>query len=243
MKQRIAYFACTIWLIMLADFIVEEVGQKEAIVVEAMATQPFSDLETTIELSGKYARELKTGEIERIFIDMAKQIGVTDNYEIRTEKKSNGSVTVFQKDGKNGAVVFRYIALDQNINPEYYMVLNMKVYHNIDCALEYRQRIERIGKQYGIDGTVCMELEGAYPILLSMEEKNQAEKEIFEQLGAEFVSGSREEDLYTVYGYTNAVDSCIMIEKDKTNINLAFTENDDKQTIWHLGIPVLWEEY
>ena len=33
------------------------------------------------------------------------------------------------------------------------------------------------------------------------------------------------------------------ITDKKTNINLAFTENDSMQTVWHLGIPVLWEEY
>ncbi|CVI71332.1 hypothetical protein NDGK_02187 [Clostridiales bacterium CHKCI001] len=243
MKQKIIYFACAVWIVMLADFIVEEVREKEAIVVQAMESQTFSDVETTIELSGKYPRELQTGEVERTFINIAKQLGITDNYQIKTEKKSNGTVTIFEKDGENGAVTFRYIALKDSINPEYYMVLNMKLYHNIDCALEYKQRIQLIGQQYGIEGTVCMELEGIYPVQLSMEEKKKAENSIFEQLGAEFISGSRDEDLYTVYGYTNAVKQYFMIEEEKTNINLAFTDNDNMQTVWHLGIPVLWEEY
>lgn len=243
MKQRIAYFACAVWIVMLADFIVQEIGEKEAVVVQAMANQTFSDVQTTIELSGKYPIKLKNGEVERIFVNMADQVGITDNYEMTTEKKSNGSITTFKKDGKNGAVVFRYIALDQNVNPEYYMVLNMKIYHTIDCAIEYRDRMKQIGKQYGIDGTVCMELEGTYPLTLSMEEKKQVEKDIFEQLKADFVSGSREEALYTVYGYTNMIDSYFKIENNKTNINLAFTENGQNQTVWHLGIPTLWEEY
>lgn len=243
MRQKIIYFACAVWIVMLADFIVEEVREKEAIVVQAMESQTFSDVETTIELSVRYPRKLQTGEIERIFINMAKQLGITENYQIKTEKKSNGTVTIFEKDGKNGAATFRYIALEETVHPEYYMVLNMKLYHNIDCALEYKQRIQLIGQQYGIEGTVCMELEGIYPVQLSMEEKKKAEGKIFEQLGAEFVSGSREEALCTVYGYTDAVKQYFTIEDKKTNINLAFTENDSMQTVWHLGIPVLWEEY
>ena len=88
MRQKIIYFACAVWIVMLADFIVEEVREKEAIVVQAMESQTFSDVETTIELSGRYPRELQTGEIERIFINMAKQLGITENYQIKTEKKS-----------------------------------------------------------------------------------------------------------------------------------------------------------
>lgn len=243
MKQRIAYFACAVWIIMLADFIVGEVKEKEAVVVQAMEAQTFSDVETTIELSGIYPRKLETGEVERIFMNIANQFGIMDNYEIVTQKKSNGTVTVFEKDGENGAAVFRYIAMDQTIHPEYYMVLNVKLYHNIACAMEYRQRMQQIGQQYGIEGTVCMELEGIYPVSLSMEEKKKAEQRILNQIGAEFVTGSRKEELYTVYAYTNIVKPYFKIENKKTNINLAFTQDENDQTVWHLGVPVLCEEY
>lgn len=241
--KRLLYVCSVLWLVLLGQFIIKGNQNDESTVVAAMEQIPFTGMETCIEVSGRYPEYLNENQQQKLLTALAEELGVYTDYTLETEKKQNGTVTVFDKSGANGTVTLKFIAIEQSWMPECYLVIDVNIYDTVQYALEYRQKIQGLCNEYRVEGTVCMELTGTYGRQLSMDEKKQEELAMFAEFQAEETEGNRDEKLYTVYGYTELIESVLKTGENNTNVNLAFTEDGQGNTVCHLGIPILWQEY
>lgn len=87
-------------------------------------------------------------------------------------------------------------------------------------------------------------LEGIIPGRLSLTEKAYAESRLFHSLNAQIVEAVREEELYTVYGFSPLFCESVCYGENEINLNVAFTYDEKKdETIVYLAVPFLQIDY
>ena len=67
---------------------------------------------------------------------------------------------------------------------------------------------------------------------------------IMREIGGVVRTEKMTEDLYTVYGYDKDIDTAISIGKEKVNINITMSYDENKdQTLIHLSTPINNRDY
>ena len=93
---------------------------------------------------------------------------------------------------------------------------------------------------HGTDISTTVQLKGEYVGFLTMERRNEITDDILEALNAKAVYEYREEDLYTVYAYTAALENYITVENKKINVHIAISRDEENyRTIVYLASPIL----
>ena len=75
---------------------------------------------------------------------------------------------------------------------------------------------------------VVFTLKGRRPGIMTMDEKGEATDRMFHSLGAYVVEAVREEELYTVYGYSPVFRDSVCYGENEINLNLAFSYDEEK---------------
>ena len=105
--------------------------------------------------------------------------------------------------------------------------------------MTYKNMVEDLFEASGIEGYVNLNLKGEMPGALNYYERNKAADELLELLDAKIVTESRENDLFTIYAYTDAVDEYVLNAGQKININIV-QEYDEisNKTVIYLSTPL-----
>jgi len=101
--------------------------------------------------------------------------------------------------------------------------------------------LEKIfGGLKGCDISTTIQLVGEYSGYLTENRKDAVTERVLSALNAKVVYDYREDDLYTVYAYTGALENYITVENKKINIHLAMSQDEENyKTILYLASPIL----
>ncbi len=249
MKRALVYVTVILWMIALIQVVVINMDKNESITVQAIEDNNFSDVGCVVELAGRIHGHLGNGEQEQLLLKLAKELGITSGMESDYTEKSNGTVTSVRKNGANGITNLEYICiLPDNWSPdnstEDYIVMRVEISEGLSYGLSYQKLFNEIGQAYEIDGKASLMMTANYGRLLSLDEKNEQIEKYFTLLNVKEAAGNRGNDLFTVYGYTKAIEDWIRTDGKKINVNIAMSDNEvENSTMLHFGIPVLKEDY
>ena len=95
-----------------------------------------------------------------------------------------------------------------------------------------------------VSADVTLSLKGCVEGAWSNSEKNHICEDIIEKLDGKIVIGSRSNELYSVYAYTEKISDYVLSGTTRSNINIAITYDSDKDVTWiYMETPVISENY
>ena len=243
MKKWTIYVICGLWMLVLIQNLRAINRQNERDVVEVVAQIDQTSSRTLIELSGHYEEKLNMQEAQELLSAIGRRLGIYSGYEINQEKKENGVVITYHKKNEQGEVILKYIQVNQGLFPEYYVTFNLIIPDGFGYALTYKKLAEEIARDYEIDGMVWMQFTGDCGTALKTEQKEKMLDELLVQSAARLVSRTEEDNLFTVYGYTDAIENYVTVSGRKVNVNIAFATGENGNTIYYVGFPVIRTDY
>lgn len=213
-------------------------------VITAFNSIVYDNVDSIIEAFGEYGTSyLDDIDKKEILVNIASCIGIDNNYDTRITEDGDNQTYSLYKDSQNAQLE---ISLN-TVTKEYgaykdctqYISIRMTIKGRTDCAMTYKNMVEDLFDASGIDGYVNLNLRGEIPGALNYYERNKVADELLELLNASIVTESRENDLFTIYAYTDAVDEYVLSSGQKININIV-QEYDAaaNKTVIYLSTPL-----
>lgn len=115
---------------------------------------------------------------------------------------------------------------------------------DIEQLLQYKTKAERALRMQGLACETNITLKGSKPGKMTLSEKREVTDRLFQSLHAKEVEAVREEELYTVYGYSSLFDESVSYGENEINLNLVFSYDEEKEeTIFYLAVPYVQMDY
>ena len=155
---------------------------------------------------------------------------VTATYSLVTENARTDISVITIESNNSGAV----LSLEQ------YILVDISIDNSVDSAVYYKNSIEEYFAQNGIDADITLSLKGSVKGTLSNNKKNEICEDIISSMDGELITGSRSDELYTVYAYSDRISEYVVNGTTKSNINIAITYDGVNDVSWiHVATPIL----
>lgn len=250
------------WLFVFLKLLIGGVFEKNTSLTAAFSVTNPQEISATVEVTAKYpSGELSDKNKLRLLEKVADTIGLTLDAEpetVKTEQRQEVSfhkkalaaetelkVIRLVKTGKNSegtdttdAVTAIATAGEQETT---YLYAKICLNQSLDAVLSYKALLESVLEELSCtEISTTIQLVGDYGGYLTLERKNEITEEILKALEAEVVYEYREQELYTVYAYTAALDNYITVENKKINLHIAMSQDEEHyRTTLYLASPIL----
>lgn len=251
-KKRIEMIFCIIvlWTAVIAQSyaLTKESGEEKSVAV--FQTLHLSSIKGSVEVSAPVNKlYLNQSEKKQVLMDLVKELGITTGFSVTdetiddrermelswtgNEEKLNISITTMNIPMGNG-----------NYKQNQYIYMICDVTEDTEKLLSYHTLMKKMMTRRGLEPTTNLNLTGRQNGNLTSQEKEQITDRLFHSLKAVEVESVKEEELYTVYGYSNLLKDSIAYGENEINLNLAFTYDEEKkQTVFYLSMPYIRTDY
>lgn len=231
----------------------EENAGEEGIVT-AFGSGEYISTNGTVSAYVNYGNKYLTdGDRQKIVEDIATALGIKGEIALdikRGEMVSGSSVTAtYSCVGKSARTDISVITIESTsgetvMSLEQYILVDISIDNSVESAVYYKNSIEEHFADKGIDADIALNLKGSVKGALSNNKKNEICEDILTALGGELITGSRSDQLYTVYAYSEDIDEYVVNGTTKSNINVAITYDSVNDLSWvHVATPILSEAY
>ncbi len=241
-KIRIALnVVAAVWIAAFAQIIVNEyLGEGNAF-VEAFTTGSDEVVEGRLEITASYTATFLTAqEKDELLTYLASRIGLTEGYEI-AEWKENG--TRLTKKGSQAETTFSIIV--DPVDNKQYIHLTLNLLKDPNQISYYKNKLEEgLGEVRADEWQTTMGLQSTYKGRLPMDVIEETALRTLQSLGATTINKREEENLYSVYAYSDAIEDAITVDGEKINVHIAarYQESEDV-TILHYSTPIINQEF
>lgn len=130
------------------------------------------------------------------------------------------------------------VAADNDLSITYQIV------DDVEQLIRYKTKAERFMRRNDLSYHTSLSLKGRKSGRMTLKERAEMTDRLFHSLKGEVVEAVREEDLYTVYGYSPLLGSSIIYGENEINLNLVFNYDEEKmETVFYLAMPYMQEDY
>lgn len=249
-KKAKIYLVLLVWLAAAVQIVVNKSMKQDNQIIEAFSVTESTPVESCIDAYGYFGEMYLSAESKRaMVINLANQLGITDGYEVNTASGDAYEKTELIKDGMYAKTTIQVISMEtENAEgkavTEQYFLVELEIYNDVDQVLTYRDKIEAIFADIGMEADINIYLSGSVSGELLDEEKEAYVTEFLETMNAAEVTGYRSDDMYTIYGYTKDEDKCVYQNGEKVNVNIAITYNEEEDTTYiHMAVPFINKTY
>lgn len=245
-----------VWLLAFAGLIntwIKERG-SEADIVTAFASGNYINTNGTISVYANYGSKYLSDEDKRQLLgDIASSIGIEGELDINTARQDNQddsgatAVTSYTNITRNASTDIRIVTIENQkmenmVTLEQYILMEVSIDNSVESAVYYEKMIRDAFENMEISADITLSLKGCVKGTLSNSRKNQICESIIKKLNGELVIGSKSEDLYTVYAYTEDIPDYVVNGTTKSNINIAITYDEEQDVSWiNVATPILNE--
>ncbi|MCM1308319.1 MAG: YwmB family TATA-box binding protein, partial [Butyrivibrio sp.] len=225
MKKITLAAAMLLWAVMATRIIAYGLGTADDI-VSAFNSMDYDNSESVIEAFGDYgSMYLSEEEKAKLLSGIAACLGISGGYDISTSDSGEASVTSLYKNSLNAEVTIKVATVTRDgglyKTCEQSVAVNMRLKGRTDCAVTYKNMVSDVFEANGIKGYVNLNLKGELPGALNYYERNKAADALLKKLNAEIVAENRDNDIFTVYAYTEEIEEYITSAGRRVNINIA----------------------
>lgn len=246
-KKTKIYIVVVLWAAALGQFIVNQAVSNDNKIIEAFSMSKSIPLESNVDVSAVFAQgELKISDKEAMLKDLAGKLGIKDGYEIINKKEKDITKSSLIKDGSNGKTIINIASFNdkKEVDKKQYLNVNITLYGNTDSIIYYKEKLEGIFLDIGMKPTSNVYISGSLDGKLSDAQKNDLSTNLMETLQGKEVESQKNGELYTIYGYTPLLKDSIKVAKEKVNINIAMSYDEQSdQTLLHLAVPIINLDY
>lgn len=250
MKKIMVFLIVAIWSFLGISYLREQRIVDDNKIVEAFSQPAFSNEESTISLDGEYTGDyLGTEGAKVLLAQIATELGIDENFEItQNREEQRGEITLI-KEAKRAKTTLKFITMEDGVqnnalNVKQYVSAEIKLLDTADCALAYRNMLEKILKNNQVSGEVTLSLIGKYPERLNVEERDIIANDLLEKLETNITTEQRSDDLYVIYGYSKFISEYKTVGNQKINVSLAMNFNEEEESTYiYLSTPLINEDY
>ena len=256
-----------IWTVVLVQGIAltSESGEEKS--VEVFHTLNLATTKGSVEVNAPINKlYLSQEEKKNVLIDLAEELGITSGFYVKEEEKEdmervelrwtmdeekvNLSITTIHtpieesNTAKEDAKVENKNIENKNYIQNQYIYMTCEVKEDTEKLLAYKTLMEKMMNRRGLEPSTNLNLVGRQSGELTSHEKQEITDRLFHSLEATEVESVKEEELYTVYGYSNLLKNTVAYGENEINLNLAFTyDEEEKQTVFYLSMPYIRTDY
>lgn len=118
---------------------------------------------------------------EELVTELAKELGIFEDYEIQSLREGRASYTHLIKNGRYGTTAMNWLALEsdrEEFSVENYLHIALEIPGNIGSALHYKERIAGLLTEREWPGEVTLELLGILRGRLSQKDEEELSKKL-----------------------------------------------------------------
>ncbi len=234
------------WLFVFLKLLVGALFEKNTSLVAAFSVTNPQEISAAVEVTAKYPLgDLSDKNKLVVLEEVADAIGLRLDMEPEVAETEQRQEIRFFKDAKAADTELKLISLRMDKGGETeadtYLYTSIKLNQSLDTVLAYRKLLEEAMEALSCtEISTTIQLVGDYAGYLPLERRNEITEEILDALGAEVVYEYREQDMYTVYGYTAGLENYITVEGRKINVHIAMSQNEKHyRTTLYLASPIL----
>lgn len=251
-KRRIEYLFCIIiiWAVTLIQgyALTKESGEEKSL--EVFQTLQLASMEGSVEINAPLNKlYLNQKEKENVLRQLAAELGIQSGYEVADDSKDNIERMLLkwtaEKETINLSITTINVPMgDGNYKQDQYVYMTCDVEENTEKLLAYKVLMEKMMTRRGLSPSTNLNFRGSKSGTMTLEEKKQITGQLFRSLEATEVESVKEEDLYTVYGYSSLLEDSVAYGENEINLNLAFTYNEaEAKTVFYLSMPYIRMDY
>lgn len=235
-----------VWLFVILKMLMGALFEKNTSLVSAFSVTNPMFSSATVEVTARFPEDyLDSFDKRQMLKKIAKEIGLTIEGEptlITTEQRQELS---YEKQARAATTNLRILSLleenGEEAETKHYLYAKIILTESAESILLYKERLEEVfAGLKGCDISTTIQLVGEYSGYLTGERKDAVTGRVLSALNARVVYDYREDDLYTVYAYTAALDNYITVENKKINVHLAMSQDEENyKTILYLASPIL----
>ena len=228
-KQRTILGGLVAVFVLAAAFrvITERAFLAQASIEGAFAALTPEESRGTVTLTGRYLPPPYGFSEEKLLAYFGEEIGLMVEGEPREVRYTGRLEYVYEKAAAQAHSLLKVVLLEET--GEYYLCAEVTLTgENAAATAKFRKTIEQAAERVGLtDVSVTMELCGIYDGEIPLGEKDEVPDLLLSELYAQPVYENRQNDNYTVYAYTGAVEEYITVEQKKINVQVAIYYDRD----------------
>lgn len=221
-------------------------AEEEDKIVEALAGVGTQGQSCAVEYYGVCkGAALDLDEREELLRRTAAGLGIHEPVRIVRRYDKEREETKLIKEAAHATTSLRLITtLEEGKDTCQYFIANISMDGTMEDALGYRKLLEELLKEEMKESKSSANVTGTYEGELTMKERNRIADGLLEDMGAHVVSENRDEQLYTIYGYTPWIGEYRMQGDEAVNINIAMYYSRVRDvTCVYAAIPVIGLDY
>lgn len=240
-------FLILVWSIVAVQIFVNNQDRKkyEEQVVTAFSVTDGEITGETIRGYGYFGKMDLSDEIKKEMLEkLAKKLGIEAGYTF-SQGQGDGytKMTLTQKE-KYATTLLRIITIEGDGALEQHITIQIDTSADVKGAFSLYERTKEVFEEIGVDGSASLEVEMERSGNLWKKEGKKFASDMFELAEAKVVDVIAENDIYTVYGYTQLERSYLVLNQEKVNVQmvLSYDEKEDKTYI-KIGLPIVNSSY
>lgn len=246
-KAKIS-FLIVVWSIVAVQMYV---NYRQHIQLQQSTVTAFSVVKNevtkeTVQGYGKFGdMELSAASRKKMLENLAQKLGITDGYTYSGANGDGYEKIILTKKGKRATTVLQIISMEQDQkDPEQYIAVSIVSEGKVEQGVSLYQKVKRVYEEIGVEAQVSLEIEATQEGNQVDLEKGGLPDQVFRFVHAKKVDVIKENDIYTVYGYTRLEDRYLMLNKQKVNIQIVMRYDKTKdQTYLKVGVPIVNSSY
>lgn len=222
--QRIMYFAAAVVAVAaLFQGTVNRAMRSRMSIAGVFRSLAFEHSEGRINLTARIPQKDRHSGEERLLLSFAKKIGLSLTEEPRRASFAGREELIYEKMAAGAFSSIKLVRLPAE--QEDYLCAEITLRDaSAEAAAELKQQMEQAAERLSLtEISTTFSLTGLYSGELPLAMKDRLADEVMEQLCVRISYEHRENDNYTVYGYTAAEEHYLTVGGKKVNVQTAIT--------------------
>ena len=227
-QKRIMTVLATVLLLAVSfKVITERLFLAQASIQGAFATLKPEESEGTVTLTGRYLPPPYGFSEEKLVKHFGEQIGLTVEGELRQAEFEGRRELIYEKTAAAARSVLKLVHLTEE--DSFYLCAEITLWgENAVQTSSLRNGLLHAAEKIGLEEvSSTMELCGVFEGEIPLSQKDSLTDCLLSELYAQPVYENRQNNYYTVYAYTGAVEDYITVERNKINVQVLIDYDRD----------------
>ncbi|MBQ2275036.1 MAG: YwmB family TATA-box binding protein [Lachnospiraceae bacterium] len=245
-KKTKLYFCLLFWILAGIQVGINEMMKPDDTIIEAFSHNENMKVQSKLKQYGLLKQEFTSKYQKETFLkEAAQRLGITEGYTMKNSSQQEVDKTQLSMKGKYADTILQISSTKSEQEEEKnFFIVQIDLKENIGDIFYYKEKVEDLLKAYHIKKSPQLSISGRVSGELSRKEKDAFVKDLLKELKGKIVIQHKQEELYTVYGYTKKIKNYTMVNGKKINFNIAFSYDEEKEeTCLYLASPILSIDY
>lgn len=249
-KQRIIYIVLTILILITVSNYENNITDGGKKLFTTFNEINFDMIESDVNIWGEYSKSyMSEKEMKELAERVAENLQLETTYETIYDEEELQRTYTIQKDSTEATTVIKVVELIEEVENNglkviNYLIVNLKVVNKCDSILFYREKINKIFDDLGVEPSDSITLTSRHNGKLEEAEAKRIMNTVLRNMKGTIKDKYEATNIYSIYAYSDYIPEHILTNGKKINVDLAMTYNElEDVTYLYAAIPVITIDY